>query len=1067
MYVIEKLTKKFTMRIKTILLVCVSLLMAMGYSVNISAQNWQLKKYYQGNTSVNLDKRGYAIITTRDIALGLDELQAFAENKSALGFNVHIVTEEDFGGGRGEDAAFNIRRWLQSNYKKLDLLYVLLIGDPTPNCGDIPMKVVSMGTKDDLGEVIPTDYYYADISGNWDINNNGIVGERSDFKEGGLDGVWDVLVGRLLYYGENSVWGKLDDVDVLLRRFIDYDNEEDIDWRYNVFVYRPNQEIFASWISKYLEPNGINYVLMSETPNWAGLSRPDYIAGDGHTRYDILNENDFGHIKLQAHGTPTATWGINSDGVSKKLNPTKPGIVQFAGCFTGAPEKSNNIGGAMLRFYAIATEPNSMGVTSFTAPGPKVGIKPVMNNRKLKLLQGNSVGYAHWEDYADISRYASNTVGNTMLKHNLYGDPSIVVFKTGINVPSSVVVTPVKRAYFQMNSGNYADIAQKYTVWSNIDGEQFSSVEIDVDWLSYSIIGSNVDRNNGTDVEVKPNEKAANLGIGEHKATVLFKGSDGKITKRNFYICVSVDKQIAYYSFDGKGNDFLNEKLNTAAQYKVVPVKKGDMTTADINSIIKSAKTEGKLGKGLSCARDLSKFGYECNYLPFNNTGSSTHCFWIKHDANANGEILNFAKGVLSLKIDNEKYVLCIKENDHLAWEKNTPYILNKSIESASTVSDEWIYFSVVVDRDNNELRFYQNADEKGKVSLMEHSSLFADKPLVIAPFGGVIDELACYNFALSPDGLMNEMLGKKIVPVSPVNHGSTMNNKNVPFEWSALDDAVSYNFYITERQEDLLEETPLIRVRNFTDNKFVKQNLKQETIYYWRVDAILADGKIIKGMIFDFTVPKILWNLKELAVGETDVFVFDVIDELEDCNVCFYSGYSATLRKSPATIELFTTTTDGSETIIASRRFNTGKARNYIAETFEIDTQYLGSKVQVRIKGEKGTYKLNNAALYVDYDADEGQSADFTKGEISLENINVGDMSLNYDLSGDVDDVSNIKEFTLVYAPSWMQVQGNMLVSFRAPKVDDIGTHIFTIILVDKSGEKHQIKATISVTQQ
>lgn len=1057
-----KTKMKFTLIASVLLLVITAL-------PNLSrAQSAQLKKYYEGETSIPLEKRGYAIITTRDIATGLNQLHAFAENKSRLGFNVHIITEEDFGGGRGEDAAFNIRRWLKANYQHLDLLYVLLMGDPTPNCGDVPMKVVSMGTKDDSGELIPSDYYYADLSGNWDINNNGIVGDRSDFKVGGLDGVWDVLVGRLLYYGENSEWSKLEDLDILLKRFIDYDNEEDISWRYNFYVYRPNQELFASWVGKYLEPNGINYILMSETKEWAGLSRPDYIVGDGHNRYQILQENEFGHIKLQSHGTPTATWGVNSTGISQKLNPERPGIVQFAGCFTGAPERTNNIGGAMLRYYAIATEPNSMGVTSFTAPGPKVGEKPVMNNRKLKLLEGKSVGYAHWEDYADISRYASNTVGNTMLKHNLYGDPSIVVFRNGIAVPSSVVVTPVKQSYFNIESGNDKVGSQVYTVWSNVEGEKFSSITVDVNWLDYAIIGNSDRKENAIDIKFETNSSVDLLGTGEHVANIKFKGSDGKVTKRKFYLNVTIQKQEAYYSFEGKGNKYLNEQLNTAAAYKIAPIKKGQMTNADIKSIIKKAKVDGKVKSALSCAADVSPYGYECNYLPFNNTGSSTHSFWLKHGSQLSngGQILDFAKGVMTFGVVDGKYVITCKENDHLAWEKNSEYIVTRRIESASLVFDEWIYFSVVIDRKINKLIFYQNAVEKGRVDLTSNSSFFADKDLIIKPFDGLVDEMASYNYALSPEEINNEKLGLKIVSVFPENHGSVMSNKNIPFEWSSLEGASSYNFYLSENQEDLLPEIPSIRVRNFKDPKFVKNNLLQDRIYYWRVDAVFDSGKTIKGMVFDFTVPQILWNLKNLTVGATDDFVFDAIDELRFTIINFFSEYAATLRKSPVTVELFTINENNEEEILASRRFNVGKKGTSIAQEFEITSEYIGSSIKIRIKGENGTYELKNTALFVEHGTADGESASFNKAEIQLENIMLGEMSLNYDLTEDVDQIDNVVEFKLVNAPAWIQMQENILVSFRAPQPADVGDYKFTISLLDKKGNTSQIKASISVSE-
>jgi len=47
----------------------------------------------------------------------------------------------------------------------------------------------------------PSDYYYADLTGNWDLDGDGYYGEWDhDFGSGGVDRNWDVLVGRVPCY---------------------------------------------------------------------------------------------------------------------------------------------------------------------------------------------------------------------------------------------------------------------------------------------------------------------------------------------------------------------------------------------------------------------------------------------------------------------------------------------------------------------------------------------------------------------------------------------------------------------------------------------------------------------------------------------------------------------------------------------------------------------------------------------------------------------------------------------------------------------------------------------------
>ncbi|MCP4108116.1 MAG: hypothetical protein GY749_21645 [Desulfobacteraceae bacterium] len=87
-------------------------------------------------------KTGYVIITTRSIVSGSNELDNFISHKENRGFNVYVMTEDIWGGGTGDTAAENIRSWLISNYQRLHIEYVLLIGNPNSSTGDVPMKML-------------------------------------------------------------------------------------------------------------------------------------------------------------------------------------------------------------------------------------------------------------------------------------------------------------------------------------------------------------------------------------------------------------------------------------------------------------------------------------------------------------------------------------------------------------------------------------------------------------------------------------------------------------------------------------------------------------------------------------------------------------------------------------------------------------------------------------------------------------------------------------------------------------------------------------------------------------
>lgn len=134
----------------------------------------------------------YVIMTTNAIVENSEELEYFVNLKEFQGHNVRVVTEDEFDPNPGK--FFNgrpekMRQWLIDNKDELGIEYVLLIGDPNPDnpddpvdsVGDIPMKWCIPKYHIWEEQDIPTDYYYADLSGNWDQDSDGIFGEMKPY----------------------------------------------------------------------------------------------------------------------------------------------------------------------------------------------------------------------------------------------------------------------------------------------------------------------------------------------------------------------------------------------------------------------------------------------------------------------------------------------------------------------------------------------------------------------------------------------------------------------------------------------------------------------------------------------------------------------------------------------------------------------------------------------------------------------------------------------------------------------------------------------------------------------
>ncbi len=140
---------------------------------------------------------GYCIITTQTIKESSEKLEEFRLSKERIGFDCLVVTVDSLDtcnftnlqapGERPE----RIRRYLQENYIEKNIEYVLLIGNPDPDdqfhdndyIGDVPMKMAYPERLDSFYDITPTDYYYSDLTGNWDLDGDEIFGENKTFSE--------------------------------------------------------------------------------------------------------------------------------------------------------------------------------------------------------------------------------------------------------------------------------------------------------------------------------------------------------------------------------------------------------------------------------------------------------------------------------------------------------------------------------------------------------------------------------------------------------------------------------------------------------------------------------------------------------------------------------------------------------------------------------------------------------------------------------------------------------------------------------------------------------------------
>jgi len=422
---------------------------------------------------------GYAIITTNAVVSGSSSLSNFITHLQNRGFTVTTVTETQYGAATGQQRAINIRNWLAANYVSLEVQYVLLIGDPDPDdpsdggdsFGDIPMMMCFPNGSASLTDATPTDYFYADLTGNWDSDGDGYYGE---YGQDNVDFGPEVYVGRIPVYGADYTT-----LDNILNKSINYNGA-------NKSIMLPMA------ISNYANENGMGY---SRTD---GLDLPQYVITNiadpnGYTSYVMYEREGINPVPTTAYGynAPTSNtnllsewakdygivfwWGHGNypfvtrkvwisddgDGVPETSEMNWPPLLQSSdvvadtdtftyqcSCLNGQPEHSDNLQYALLKQGAICTV--SASRVSWYAMGTWSNWNYVDNT---------GIGYAYIFHLINNSESAGkalydgkNSLNNpwgwqgwqNLFDFNIYGDPSLALETPTIVDPkiSNIIINP-------------------------------------------------------------------------------------------------------------------------------------------------------------------------------------------------------------------------------------------------------------------------------------------------------------------------------------------------------------------------------------------------------------------------------------------------------------------------------------------------------------------------------------------------------------------------------------------------------------------------------------------------
>jgi hypothetical protein len=145
-------------------------------------------------------------------------LDPFLLWKSCLGHSVEFVTTESIYGQTDKSGRAEVlRAYLQEKHSQVGIGHVLLIG----HIDNIPMPFLYPDPDNHYGSgAIPSDIYYAELSGEWDGDGDGFAGELG---QDGVDWVPELCIGRI-------PWSDPTTVQTILQKIIEFERNDAV-WK--------------------------------------------------------------------------------------------------------------------------------------------------------------------------------------------------------------------------------------------------------------------------------------------------------------------------------------------------------------------------------------------------------------------------------------------------------------------------------------------------------------------------------------------------------------------------------------------------------------------------------------------------------------------------------------------------------------------------------------------------------------------------------------------------------------------------------------------------------------------
>ncbi|MBN2512745.1 MAG: hypothetical protein JXB18_07390 [Sedimentisphaerales bacterium] len=804
-----------------------------------------------------INSTGYAIITTNTLKNSSTKLASFIAHKQNRGFTVYVVTEtvctctntgvtsNGWNGGTGSISANNIRTWLKNNYLSKDLLYVLLIGNPNPDSGNVAMFKNHYATSED--DWAPTDYNY------WFLNS-----------DDGSDRYWEVIVGRIPNYDSSVTY-----LDSILQKTMDYENSSNTNWRRNVLLpmvplddstpcYQLGEQIKANLLVSRVIPS---YRIYED--KYDAIPPPEALLSSTYPATAWANGR-YGLVSWQTHGNQDFAASVISSSDAGSLDNTYPAVTWQGSCLNAYAENSNNLAYRLLRQGAIVTHAatrNSwyyVGEKSFTNTSSNGGFAYKFADR---ILQGDTCGVA----LGTVRQTLTPGLWSNFTRYVIYGDPSVRPFYDMTNF----TVSPTDAFYAMKTMGHSPSAASRtYTIKNNTSSAINWTATESADWFDLSSTSGSIAAGGSASVIVSFNNTATNtMPAGLNSDTILFTDTTNNVAYTRAVQLEVTTTMIGHWKLDDAAGSIASDSgplsnSGTLADTDIDDTSVDPDSSVD-NDIVNAMSfelnsTTGKLGTALM-------FDGMGDHIKLNNSvitpgpGFSV-CLWAYPTAAGSwARFIDFGNGSSASNLLLARY----STTNDLVFESYNGSSGGGTVRAANAIElNKWQFFAATLDASGN-VKIYKNGVEvaSGKsaaLAKVNHTRCYIGRSnwSSDAYYQGAMDDIRIFNTVLTEQQIQNLMSGySEAYAPKPREHGGT--SQQSMLHWSGSENAVGYQIYMGTDSAAVASAAPTsaeyMGYRTIT--QYNPGELTLGDRYYWRVDTVTSTGLILTGPVWDFLV--------------------------------------------------------------------------------------------------------------------------------------------------------------------------------------------------------------------